>query len=116
MNLAEISRKIGISQIDKRPDILEKEVKGCYIGDLLSNVMARAQAGDIWLTVQTHPNVVAVAILLDLAAIVFVEGHLPQADTMERAYAEGMPLFRWPGSAYELSGALWAAGIGSKQP
>jgi len=116
MNLRELSQKIGLIQVDTAIGNRDKEVLGCYIGDLLSNVMAHAKEGDLWLTVQTHRNVVAVAVLLNLAAIVFVEGHLPQADTVERAHVEGVPLFSWPGSAYQLARELARADIGSEKP
>lgn len=119
MRLEEISSTIGIKLINQEPNILlDKEVSGCYIGDLLSNVMAHAQAGNLWLTVQTHSNVVAVASLLNLAAIVFVEGHQPHKDTVEKACSEGLPLFSWTGSAYQLGSkiALCFSDIGSENP
>jgi len=115
MKLAEICCKTGLRQVAMNLEIKDKVVNGCYIGDLLSNVMAHAQAGDIWLTVQTHRNVIAIAVLLNLAAIVFVEGHQPQADTVERAHDEGVPLFSWPDSAYQLARELSLAGIGSEK-
>ena len=48
---------------------MEREVTGGYTSDLLSCVMAGAKAGNVWITLQAHPNVVAVASLLDLAAV-----------------------------------------------
>jgi len=116
MKLAELAQLTGLSKLGPDLDLPDIEVKGCYIGDLLSNVMAHAQAGDVWLTVQCHSNVVAVAVLLNLAAVVFVEGHLPQADTIQRAHDEGVPLFSWSGSAYQLARKLSQAGIGSENP
>ena len=73
-------------------ELADIEITGCYIGDLLSNVLAHAQQGDLWLTVQTHQNVVAIAQLLNLGGVVFLEGHLPQKDTVERAKYEKIPL------------------------
>ena len=51
----------------------EEEVQGGYVGDLLSNVMARAEAGDVWITIQGHQNVAAVALLTNVAAVIVVE-------------------------------------------
>ncbi len=113
MKLSELCQKVGLRP-SGHPEIREKEVKGCYIGDLLSNVMAHAQSGDLWLTVQTHSNVVAVAVLLNLAGIVFVEGRQPDQETLVRAQAEGINLFCWSDSAYQLARSLAAAGIGSE--
>jgi hypothetical protein len=89
-----------------------REINGCYIGDLLSNVMAQAQTGNIWLTVQIHQNVVAVAQLLNLGAIVFVEGNLPQEETMEKAQKEKIPLLSTTKSAFELAAGLHSMGLG----
>lgn len=115
MKLQGISRSLGLQRLDNTLEPLDKEVRGCYIGDLLSNVMARAQADDLWLTAQTHSNIVAVAVLLNLAGIVIVEGHQPQPDTLERAWTEGVPLFSWPYSAYQLAQKLASSGIGCEE-
>lgn len=115
MKLVDICELTGLRQVDMNLVNHEKEVQGCYIGDLLSNVMAHAQAGDIWITVLTHRNVVAVAVLLNIAAIVFVEGQQPQSDTVDRAHTEGVPLFSWSGSAFQLARELSRAGIGSEE-
>ena len=91
---------------------LDREVSAGYCGDLLSDVMANAQKGGIWLTVQSHQNVVAVAVLRELAAIVFVNGRVPDEETKTKAEAEGIPLLLSPGSSYSLAGRLYGLGIG----
>ncbi len=65
---------------------LENEVTGCYCGDLLSWVMAKAQSGDVWLTVMGNVNSIAVAMLTDCACIVLTE--LAPLDTDARLKAE----------------------------
>lgn len=87
------------------------EVTGCYIGDLLSNVMSHGQAGELWLTVQNHQNVIAVASLLNLAGVVFLEGHYPPDDTIERAKREGIPLFICQEGAFALAIRLYQMGL-----
>lgn len=89
----------------------EIDIRGCYIGDLLSNVMAQAQPGDLWLTVMTNPNIVAVTQLLGLAGIVILEGHKPMDEALERAGKEGIMIFSSDDSAYNLAGRLKAMGI-----
>ncbi|MCD8027221.1 MAG: hypothetical protein LUF02_00835 [Erysipelotrichaceae bacterium] len=81
---------------------LSKDVNDIYIGDLLSFVMANGQEGALWLTVQKHVNVVAVASLLDFAGIVFVEGVEPDVQTIEKATQENIPLLKSSLSSYEL--------------
>lgn len=79
------------------------EFTGVYIGDLLSLVMSRAKQGDIWITIQTHINVVAVADLLDLSAILVAEGIEVDQDTVIKANDLGLPILQSKMSAYELA-------------
>jgi predicted transcriptional regulator len=95
---------------------LDREVRGGYCGDLLSDVMANAPAGCVWLTVQGHMNIVAVALLREMAAVVLAGDRDPDPDTVQRADQEGIPLLRWRRSSYELAGELFALGVGSPPP
>ncbi|MDD2401354.1 MAG: serine kinase [Clostridia bacterium] len=111
MELKKIIDNLQLEVLNKSEMSLSTEITGCYIGDLLSNVMANAQAGDIWFTVQTHMNVVAVAQLLNLGGVVFLEGHLPQADTIEKARKEKLVLLSSNDKAYELASSLFKLGL-----
>jgi predicted transcriptional regulator len=82
-----------------------------YCGDLLSDVMANAPIGCVWLTVQAHQNIVKVALLREMAAIVLTGGQAPDEETIERANQEGLPILMWPGSAYALAGQAHGAGV-----
>jgi predicted transcriptional regulator len=90
---------------------LEREVLGGYCGDLLSDVMANAEKGSVWITIQRHQNIVAVALLKELAAIVLANGYQPDQETVEKAREEGIPLLFSSLAAYELAGKLHDAGI-----
>ncbi|RJR23096.1 MAG: serine kinase [Desulfobacteraceae bacterium] len=92
----------------------DREIKGGYCGDLLSDVMANAGKGDLWLTIQSHQNVVAVAVLRELAAIILVNGRLPEEETKNKAEAEGIPILCSNLPAYELAGRLHKMGIGGE--
>ena len=73
-------------------DLEITQVEGFYIGDLLSFVMAKAKPGQIWLTIQAHPNVIAVASLINLSAVIVVEGvDIPQ-ETIDVANERGVVL------------------------
>ena len=87
------------------------QLKGCYIGDLLSNVMGNAQSGQLWLTVMTNINVVAVAHLLELAGIVLLEGNRPDKDVPERAAMEGIPVFLSTDTAYDAAVRVYTSGL-----
>lgn len=91
---------------------LDREVLGGYCGDLLSDVMANAPQGSVWLTIQSHQNVIAVAVLRELAAVVLANGRRPDEDTRKKAEEEGIPLLVSPLSSYELAGRLRELGIG----
>jgi len=89
----------------------KQEVLGGYASDLLSDVMANAVEGDVWVTLQKHVNIVAVAKLKGLAAIVIVNGRTPEPDTLARAEAEGIPVVSTPLTAFEAVGILYGAGV-----
>jgi predicted transcriptional regulator len=92
---------------------LDREVKGGYCGDLLSDVMANAPIGCIWMTVQGHLNIVAVAVLREMAAIVITGGREPDGETHQKADQEHLPILTWPRSAFELAGRLYSLGVGA---
>jgi predicted transcriptional regulator len=91
---------------------LDREVTGGYCGDLLSDVMANSGSDSIWLTIQSHKNILAVAVLKELAAIVLVNGHQPDEETKAKAEEEGIPILLSSVPAYQLAGELFNAGIG----
>ncbi len=103
MLAGEAARLMGMELM--LPDMADQPItiKGCYIGDLLSNVMGKASGDQLWLTVITNINVVAVAQLLGLSGIVLLEGHQPAAGVLERARTEGIPIFSSAETAYEMA-------------
>jgi len=72
--------------------LLDREVSGGYAGDLLSDVLAHANPADIWVTLQIHANIVAVASAKDLAGIIIVQGRTPEPDTLRKAEEENVPI------------------------
>ncbi len=84
----------------------EKEVKGCYCGDLLSWVMSKAKEGDCWLTVMGNINAVAVAVLTDCACIVLTENAALDENARARAELEGVSILTTEKSAYDIAGEI----------
>lgn len=78
----------------------ENEVEGCYLGDLLSWVMGRAQSGDVWVTVMGNVNAIAVAVLTDVSAIVLADSAALDEDAKMRAEAQGVPVYLSTDSIY----------------
>lgn len=90
---------------------LANEITGGYASDLLSCVMAGAAEGNLWVTLQAHPNVVAVADLLNLAGVVITEGAQPDAETISRADEKGIPLLLTTENTFTIVGKLCELGI-----
>ncbi|MBM4352615.1 MAG: 4Fe-4S dicluster domain-containing protein [Deltaproteobacteria bacterium] len=111
MKLAEVASSLSLSPVSGRQH-LDVEVAGCYVSDLLSDVIAHAADGILWITLQTHLNVVAVAKLNNLAGIVLVNGRQPAADTLAKAEEEGLPLLTTALTAYQVAGRLYELGVG----
>ncbi len=83
-----------------------RTIEGGYSGDVLSHVMACAMPGYVWLTVQTHENIVAVASLLDVACVLVCQRELPE-ETCERARKEGVTVLWTERGDFEMTGLLY---------
>lgn len=90
---------------------LDRPVGGGYASDLLSDVIGHARKDDLWVTMQVHPNIVAVAVLKELAAIVLVNGRTPAPETLEQAARERVLLLGAGVGAFELAGRLYGLGL-----
>ena len=97
-------------------DRLNGEVTGGYAGDLLSDVIAHSRKGNIWITIQTHPNIVAVATMKELTGIILTGGREPDSDTLQKAEEEGIPILLSPLLTFELAGRLYQLGISGMSP
>jgi len=86
---------------------IDKEIEGGYTSDLLSDVMGYAPAGSVWITLQTHKNIIAIASLKELAAIVLVKDHRPEADAIIKSEEEGIPVFSTPAQTFEITGEIY---------
>lgn len=114
MTLQQIAEKIGLKPLCALT-MLAKEVTSGYVSDLLSDVMANAKAGDVWVTMQTHQNIVAVASLKEIAGIIIIGGREPDRQTLLKAEAEKIPLLLSELPAFEVVGRLYQMGISGKR-
>lgn len=90
MNVQQVVDQLALDVVNQGD--LTLEITGGYASDLLSCVMAGAQAGHVWVTLQSHPNVIAVASLLELAAVIVTEGTIPDEETVHKANQEEINL------------------------
>lgn len=85
---------------------LEREISGCYCGDLLSWVMSRANEGDVWLTVMGNINSVGVAVLADVACIVLTENATLDEDALKRAMQNDVIILQTDKNSYQMAAAI----------
>jgi hypothetical protein len=106
MNLDEIIKQLNLNVLTGQESI-NTEVSGGYTSDLLSDVIANSKEKNLWITLQTHQNIVAVAKLKDLAGIIIVNNREPNGETLSKADEEKVPLMCCDSTAYEISGKLY---------
>ncbi len=81
----------------------DREVKGVYIGDLLSWVMGRAGESNAWITIMSNINVVAVASLADVSCVILSEGVELPADVLSAAEEKGINVLSSKYPSYETA-------------
>jgi serine kinase of HPr protein (carbohydrate metabolism regulator) len=86
---------------------LDREIKGGYVSDLLSDVMGFAKEGEVWVTLQTHKNVAAIASLKELACVIIVKGGKFDDDTLRHAEEEGIPMLGTKLETFEIVGKIY---------
>ena len=110
MNVQELQALIGAENLT--PTLAgDREVACGYCCDLLSWVMGHSEEGMAWVTVQTHLNVIAVAVLADMACVILPEGIVMEEESLQKAVSEEMCVLSSPLSAYEICVRMGAAGI-----
>lgn len=101
MKVKELTEKLALEVLCEGDE--DREIAGCYSGDLLSWVMSKAKEGDIWLTVMGNINAVAVAVLCDCACIILTDKAALDDEAKNKAEIQGVTVLRSEKSAYELS-------------
>ena len=84
----------------------DREINGCYIGDLLSWVMGRAQADNVWITIMNNINIVAVAALADVACILLCEDVKVDQSIIDKANSQNIIIVSSKLTAFELAEKL----------
>ncbi len=102
MKISQIAEKLNLELITK-PDFTDRDITGCYIGDLLSWVMGRATSGDAWITIMNNINIVAVASLTDAACIILCEGVGADDEIVKKANSEDIVILKSEKTAYEIA-------------
>ena len=106
MKLGDLTGKLSLKILSNKED-LGKDVSGGYVSDMLSDVLANSRAGDIWITFQTHTNIVAVANLKNLAGVILVNNRQPDEETLKKAETEKVTLITSDMSTFETAGRIY---------
>ncbi len=110
MTLRDITERFHLEILSGESN-LDREVKHGYASDLMSDVIANAGENDLWITLQIHVNVVAVAVMKGLSGVILIGGRHPEEATLTKAKAENMPLLVSELPTFEMVGRLYNAGI-----
>ena len=111
MKLNEVIDALQLTVLVQAP-VPEVEVTGGYASDMLSNAMGQAAPGQLWITMQGHHNVAAVASLLNLAGVIVAGESIVETETVKKARSNGVALFSTNMPTYQVCGLLYALGIG----
>src|SRR5512132_688838 len=111
MNLQQIIDQLNLTVLTEPGDFKSVTTHGGYSSDLLSCVMAGAKKGQVWTTLQAHLNIVAVAALTEVAAVIITENAQPDAASIAKANQQGEVLLSTSQPTYEVNGKLWELGL-----
>ena len=111
MTLQDIIQQLDLTVLTHKKDFSEITPATGYTSDLLSCVMAGAKRKSVWVTLQAHANIVAVAALLDLSAVIITEGAMPDPSSLVKANEEGIILLSTQKPTYHIVGKLWEMGL-----
>jgi hypothetical protein len=115
MHLEDIIQKLNLKVLTEPVDFSTIPVNSGYCSDLLSCVMTGAAPEGLWITLMAHGNIVAVAALLDLSAIIITEDAQPDTDTINRANEKGVTMLSTSASNFTVIGQLWELGLRAAQ-
>jgi len=108
MTTQDLIDRIGLKPLSR---FAHRDVDGVFISDMVSDVMAHAKPGNLWLTLQTHKSIVPAANLVDVAAIVVTSGKDVPQETVDLASKYDIALLVSELTTYELVGLLHALGL-----
>ena len=106
MKVSELAKKLNLELLTS-DGYEDREISGCFVGDLLSWVMSHAEQGNVWITIMNNINVTAVASLCDVSCVILAEDVTLPEDILKKADSVGNVVFKSPCSAYKLAGMMY---------
>lgn len=107
MKLKTLKDKLNLVHLNEDVNISEIDVSWGYCSDLLSDVIANIDSNYLWITIQKHPNIIAVATLKDIAGIILSNNTDPDPETLIKASENEIPIFKTPKSSFEICGEIY---------
>ena len=101
MKLDSLINELGLEVISDGG--LDRDISGCFICDLLSHAMGKVETDNLWITVQTNMNIIAIAVLTELSAIIIAQDMDIAENVVNKAKDEGVTVLRSDKTAYELA-------------
>jgi predicted transcriptional regulator len=111
MTIKEVASNLNLKPLSNFDD---RNVNGVFVSDMLSDVMAGAQSGNLWVTVQTHKNIIPAANLVDVSAVIITNGKQVPNDTIELANKHRIALLSTDLMTFDLVGKLYMLGLATK--
>lgn len=102
MTVSEFIHKTNLKVLTKS-EFLDREINGCYVGDLLSWVMGRAEQDNVWITIMSNINIVAVAALVDMSCIILAEGVAVDDEVIKKADEQGIIILSTEKTCYDMA-------------
>ncbi|MCK5038949.1 MAG: iron-sulfur binding hydrogenase [Thermoplasmata archaeon] len=110
MRLSDIVSKLGLENVNRKLDE-DMDIHHGYCCDLLSNVLSATPPNSIWMTIQSHQNIIGVATMADISVIIVCEGFDVPGDVIDKADEENIMIFKSQENAFQLSGKLYELGV-----
>ena len=108
MTVQELCDQVGLKKLS---DFSDRDVTGVFISDMISDVMAGAKSGNLWLTVQTHKSIIPAANLVDVSAIIITSGKEVPQETIELATKHDIAVLSTDLPTFDIVGKLYSLGI-----
>ncbi len=106
MTVQKLKEELNLTYLCNEELAPEKEINGCYCGDLLSWVMSRAEEGNVWLTVMGNVNSIGVAVLADISCIILTENAALDDDAKVRAKQQGVIILTTSENSYKMAAEI----------
>ncbi len=113
MKLTEIVKELSLEVLSGCN--LNQDVQYGYISDILSDVMARSPKTALWITNQTHENILALVYFKSLSGVILPEGLMLEESLLKLAQEKKISIFSTQHTAFDIAGRLYELGLRGRE-